>query len=239
MYNLEFTQAHRVMAEYQTKHPNDPLGPVSDAAACLFSEFNRLHILQSEFFTDDSSITSSDKLSPDAAVKAQFDQDLANTERLAAAEKSNREHWANAMFADTLRLGLHADYLALIDKRELAALSEVKQARQLAEQLLSRYPQFYDAYIAVGVENYLLSIKPAPVRWILHMTGAQTDKQNGLKKLGLTAEHGQYLAPYARLLLAVAALRDGDRNKARQLLTWLATQYPHNTLYRQELAKLR
>jgi hypothetical protein len=239
MYNLEFTGAHHAIAAYETKRPNDPLGPVSDAAACLFSEFNRLHILQSEFFTNDSSVTGSEKLSPDPAVKAQFDQDLADTERLAAAEKTHREHWANAMFADTLRLGLHADYLALIEKREFPALAEMKQGRQLAEQLLSQYPQYYDAYIAVGVENYLLSIKPAPVRWLLHMTGAQTDKQNGLEKLRLTAEHGQYLAPYARLLLAVAALRDGDRNKARQLLTWLATQYPHNTLYGQELAKLR
>jgi len=45
MYNLEFTQAHRAIPEYETKHPSDPLDPVSDAAACLFSEFNRLHIL--------------------------------------------------------------------------------------------------------------------------------------------------------------------------------------------------
>ena len=239
MYNLQFTDAHRAIGEYEAKHPTDPLGPVSDAAACLFSEFNRLHILQSEFFTNDESVAGPEKLRPDAAVKAQFEQDLEKTERLAAAEKSNHERWANAMFADTLRLGLHADYLALIEKRELPALVEMKQGRQLAEQLLSQYPHYYDAYIAVGVENYLLSIKPAPVRWVLHMTGAQTDKQNGLEKLRLTAEHGQYLAPYARLLLAVAALRDGNRDKARQLLTWLATHYPHNTLYGQELAKLR
>lgn len=239
MYNLEFTGAHRAIAEYESKRPNDPLGPVSDAAACLFSEFNRLHILQSEFFTNDSSITGSEKLRPDPAVKAQFDRDLAETERLADTEKTNRDHWANAMFADTLRFGLHADYLALIEKREFAALTEMKQGRQLAQQLLSEYPQFYDAYIAVGVENYLLSIKPAPVRWLLHITGAQTDKQNGLEKLRLTAEHGQYLAPYARLLLAVAALRDGDRREARELLKWLATQYPRNALYSQELAKLR
>ncbi len=124
-------------------------------------------------------------------MKARFDQDLADTERLAAAAKSNREHWANAMFADTLRLGLHADYLALIEKREFPALAEMKEGRQLAEQLLSQYLEYYDAYIAVGVENYLLSIKPAPVRWLLHMTGAQTDKQNGLEKLQLTADHGQ------------------------------------------------
>lgn len=238
MYNLDFGRAHAALADYERTHPNDPLGPVSDAAACLFSEFYRLHILQSEFLLDNASITSSEKLTPDPQVKTRFDHDLSETERLAAAEMRVAGERANAMFADTLRLGLHADYLALIEKRDLAALSEIKRARGLAEQLLAQHPKYYDAYIAVGVENYLLSLKPAPIRWILRATGAETDKENGLAKLRLTAEHGEYLAPYARLLLAVAALRDGDRNKARELLSWLAVHYPRNTLYRDELQKL-
>ena len=239
MYNLDFGHAHGALAEYQRTHPDDPLGPVSDAAACLFSEFNRLHILQSEFFLDNSSITHSKELTPDPQVKARFDRDVSKTERLAAAEMNVAGERANAMFANTLRLGLHADYLALIERHDLAALSEMKRARALAEQLLSEHPKYYDAYIAVGVENYLLSLNPAPIRWILRTTGAETDKENGLAKLRLTAENGEYLAPYARLLLAVAALREGNRNKARELLSWLAANYPQNTLYRAELAKLR
>jgi hypothetical protein len=238
MYNLDFGQAHAALSEYERTHPDDPLGPVSDAAACLFSEFQRLHILQSEFFMDDSSVISSKKSRPDVEVQTRFERNLSKTERLAAAEMNVPGERANAMLANTLRLGLDADYLALIQKHDFAALAEMKRARGLAEQLLSEDPKYYDAYIAVGVENYLLSLKPAPIRWILQATGAQTDKQNGLDKLRLTADHGEYLAPYARLLLAVAALRDGKRNEARELLSWLAARYPRNTLYRDELAKL-
>jgi predicted Zn-dependent protease len=40
-------------------------------------------------------------------------------------------------------------------------------------------------------------------------------------------------------MLAVAALRDNDRNRARQLLGGLAQEFPGNPLYRQELAKLQ
>ena len=54
MYNLNFTAAHRAFAEWEKTHPDDPMGPVSDAGAYLFAEFDRLHILQSEFFTDDN-----------------------------------------------------------------------------------------------------------------------------------------------------------------------------------------
>jgi hypothetical protein len=238
MYNLLFDKAHQTFASYESMRPDDPLGPVSDAAACLFSEFDRLHILQSEFFTSDTNFSAGQKRQPDAATKTRFDNDIEKARRLAESEMAKPDERANAMFAETLRLGLRADYLALIERREFAALSEIKKGRELAEQLLSTHPMYYDAYIAVGVENYLLSRKPAPMRWFLRASGSQTDKQTGLQKLRLTAEHGQYLMPYARLLLAVAALRDGDKKNARDLLSWLAERYPRNNLYREELAKL-
>ena len=99
--------------------------------------------------------------------------------------------------------------------------------------------QYYDAYLAVGIENYLLSLKPLPVRWLLQLGGAQTDKPTGMKLLRITAEKGLYLKPYARLLLAVAALRDRDIPQARQRLASLAAEFPNNPLYREELAKLK
>jgi hypothetical protein len=71
------------------------------------------------------------------------------------------------------------------------------------------------------------------------MGGAQTDKQEGIQKLRLTAEKGHYLAPFARLLLAVAALRDKDQHTAHDLLAGLSLQFPQNDLYRKELARLQ
>jgi hypothetical protein len=238
MYNLRFEEAHRALAAYQAAHPRDPLGPVSDAAACLFSEFERLHILESQFLTNDKAVANGAKRSPDPAIRARFEQDLNKTNQLAQAEMRSPVERSNALLATTLRLGLDADYLALIEGRELAALGEMKKARQVAQQLLSTCPDCYDAYIAIGAENYILSLKPTPVRFFLRVAGAETDKQNGLDKLRLTAERGHYLLPYARLLLAVAAMRDADRTLARDLLQWLAAHYPQNGLYRKELARL-
>lgn len=108
----------------------------------------------------------------------------------------------------------------------------------LAEKLLATHPDYSDPWIAVGVENYMLSIKPAPLCWLLRLTGAQTDRALGIEKLRLTAQKGRYLLPFARLLLAVAALRDHDKERARDLLVGLAQEFPNNPLYVQELARL-
>ena len=50
MYNLDFSGAHETFRGYQQAHADDPMGYVSNAAAYLFSEFNRLHILESDLF---------------------------------------------------------------------------------------------------------------------------------------------------------------------------------------------
>jgi hypothetical protein len=236
MYNLQFEQAHQTFRDWQKAHPADPLGPVSDAAAYLFSEFDRLHILQSEFFADDSNFLHMHKLTPDPALKRDFERDLGRAREL---EMTGPAGDPDLMFAQVLTSGLESDYLALIEKRYLPALSETKQARAAAERLLMAQPHYYDAYVAIGVENYLLSLKPAPLRWLLRMGGAETDRQTGIGKLQLTAENGRFLRPFAQLMLAVAALRDKDSGRAREHLTWLVRQFPMNHLFREELAKVK
>ncbi len=239
MYDLQFDAAHKTFGDYQHSHPDDPMGPVSNAAAYLFAEFDRLHVLESELFVNDDAFENRAKVVPDPNVRRLFDQDIARATTLANAALAKDPRNVNALFAKVLVAGLVGDYTALIEKKDLKALSIVKDGRAQAENLLKIDPNCYDAYIAVGVENYLLSLKPAPIRWFLHMTGAQTDKQTGLEKLSLTAANGHYLKPYARMLLAVAALRDKNEAKARELLQDLSSQYPQNRLYAKELAKLK
>jgi hypothetical protein len=239
MYNLAFDDAHRSFKDWERGHPRDAMGPVSDAAAYLYSEFDRLKILQSEFFVDDSAFLHRHTGTPDPVAKRDFEAALNRSGELADAILKQSPDDERALLATVLRFGLHADYTALIEKRYLASVDEVKQARAKADYLLARHPECYDAYLASGFENYMLSLKAAPVRWFLRMEGAQTDKETGLAQLRLTAEKGHYLKPFAELLLAVAALRDKNGPEAKRLLSHLMTQFPGNQLYRDEFKKIK
>jgi hypothetical protein len=232
MYNLEFDQAHQDFSAWERSHPADPLGPVSQAAGYLFGEFARLGILESELFTNDKTFESRAKLAPDPKVRDEFNGAVSRGDQLAdAALKQNPED-TNALFAKILALGLRSDYVALIDKQDFAALRYMKQGRILAQQLLKQKPDDYDAMMAVGVENYLTGIKPAPVRWMLSLGGIDPNKEQGLRELEQTAAHGNLLKPFAKLLLAVAALRDKNNTQGCDLLHQLAVAYPRNALYR-------
>ena len=85
----------------------------------------------------------------------------------------------------------------MIEKKDLAALRYMKEGRILAQQLLKQKPDEYDALLAVGVENYLTGIKPAPVRWMLSLGGIDPDKEQGIRELEQTAAHGNLLKPFA------------------------------------------
>jgi hypothetical protein len=239
MYDLQFDGAHRTFQNYEQAHSEDPLGPTSDAAAYLYSEFEHLGIFQTELFVDDEMFLGRKKPTPDQALREAFTQALAKSDQKADAILSHSPGDRNALLAKVFNWGLEADYLSMVEKRDLAAVGYAKRAGQLADQLLAIAPDCYEAYLATGVENYVLGLRPAPVRWLLRLYGAQTDKNEGVRKVGLTAEKGHYLLPYARLLLAVAALRDNDRNRAKDLLRNLAQEFPDNHLYQRELDRLQ
>jgi hypothetical protein len=232
MYNLDFQKAHQDFSSWEQLHPADPMGPVSQAAGYLFGEFARLDILESQLFTNDKAFDARSKLAPDPKVREQFYAAVDRGDQLADAVLKLHANDSNALFAKVLAMGLRSDYVAMIDKEDLAALSYMKQGRILAQQLLQQKPDAYDALLAVGVENYLTGIKPAPVRWMLRLGGVKPDKEQGIRELQQTAAHGDLLRPFAKLLLAVAALRDNDNAQGCDLLHQLAVEYPRNPLYR-------
>ena len=235
MYNLDFPQATQDFDEWEKLHPLDPMGPVSQAAALLFAEFARLGVLEAKLFVDDNTFESRKPPAADPKVKQQFDQMLSLGDQLAAAALIKDTSDTNARFAKVLSLGLRSDYAALIEDSDWSAFNYTKQGRKDAKILLDQKPDEYDAYIAVGVENYIASLKSAPMRWGIQMLGGQTNRAEGIADLQKTADHGVLLAPFAKLLLAVAAFRDKDNAKGCTLLRELATTYPKNPLYTKEM----
>jgi hypothetical protein len=238
MYDLRFDEAHQIFGEWKQAHAADALGPASDAAAYLFSELARLGVLESELFVQDSRYQSRAKLLPDPQMKANFNREIERADHLADAALQAAPADTNALFAKSLTFGLRADFASLIEKQDLAALRYTKQGRPFADRLTAADPKAYDAYLGLGVENYLLSLKAAPVRALLWLTGSQVDRDKGLEQLRLTAQHGHYLEPFAKLLLAVAALRDSNRALAGDLLSGLHNRFPNNPLYLRELNRL-
>ena len=238
LYDLDFAGAQREFESWEKLNPDDPMGPVSEAAEILFSEFNRLGVLEAQFYESDSVFAARKTYHADPAQRARFEQQLNRAEQMAKSKLARDSRDLDALFAMTLSNGLRSDFAALIEKRNVASLHYTKEATAWSQQLLAADPTFYDAHLASGVSRYIIGSMAAPVRWILRMGGISGDKAGGIAELQTTAAKGHLLAPFARILLAIAYVREKDFARARDLLGGLQRQFPDNTLFGRELARL-
>lgn len=238
LYQLNFPEAHQVFAAFEQEHPDNPMGPACEAAGLLFSEFHRLGVLESQFYENDRAFEARRRLEPDSGVRDRFHAAVELAESRAQARLSQNANDRDALFAMTLASGLKADYAALIEKRNLISLHFTREATRWAKELLTIDPKCYDAHLATGVSQYVIGSIATPFRWLARLGGISGTKADGIQELTLTAQHGRYLAPFARILLAIAYVRENDKSRARQLLVSLREDFPQNPLFAREIDRL-
>jgi hypothetical protein len=240
LYQLKFEQARELFANWEQRHPVQPIGPALEAASALYEEFYRKGVLTSDFFLDDKRLLGGIKDEPDAGLERQFASAAQRAEKLARDRLQNRPNDADALFALTLVDGMRADDFFLIQKRQLDSLHYLREADRNARILLKTAPDLDDAYVALGAANYIIGCLPGYKRAALWFGGVHGDKTLGMQQLARAAasDHAHYLRPYARLMLALAALREKDPDVARQQLQNLTMEFPENHVFATELAKI-
>jgi hypothetical protein len=238
MYNLRFDDALRLSESAKGLASDDPVPWVTQACAILFREFDRMHILRSELFGADDRFIDGPAMAWESQSRKQFESALTGAENVAQQRLKQVKNDPRALFSLSLASGLRADDAALIGKKKFTALSYTKAANGYAERLLAESPDYYDAYISTGMGKYIIGSKAAPVRWMLRLGGFKGDQEQGIKELTLVADHGRYLMPFARILLAFDDLRHKNVIEARKKLEWLHSKFPNNPLFTQEIAKL-
>ena len=238
LYQLKPAEARVQFESWQNSHPGDPLGSAAEAASYLFEECYRQGILTSEFFLDEERFLGKVALKPDPALRAAFFAADKQAQNLARLRLKTNPDDTNALFALTLSEGMEADYASLIDKHQVESLKMIRDADKYAKKLLLVAPEAADAYYTLGAANYIIGSLPGFKRFALGLAGIHGDKRVGIQQLEIAAERGHYLRPFAKILLALAALREKKPEVARTQLKELVAEFPQNPLFTSELDKL-
>jgi predicted Zn-dependent protease len=238
LYNFDFRGAHAILDQHIAAHPSEPLPFAVRSAAYLFYELDRLGILESEFLVDDKRITEKKELKPDPAVRSQLFHAVEDARSRAMAALSATPDDEQALFAMCITMGVVTDYTALVEKRQMRSLSTAKRSNLYARHLLRLDPQFYDAYLTTGLNEYLVGSLPFFVRWFVRFDDVRGSKNQGIQNLRQVAHSGHYLKPFAKIMLAIVYLREKKPRETEKLLIELAREYPQNPLIRKELAKI-
>jgi len=238
LYELRPVEARAEFAAWRASHPEDPLASAAEAASYLFEECYRQNVLTSDYFLDDKRFLGEVPIAVDLAKRDAFFAAKSRSQDMARLRLESYPGDLNALFAMTLSLGMEADYAALIEKHQLQSLGMIGEADTFAKRLLAVDPDAADAYLTLGTANYVIGSLPALKRFFLHFKGIHGDKRVGIEQLTIAARRGRYLRPFAKIMLALAALREKKTALARIQLIELVTEFPRNSLFAKELAKL-
>jgi len=235
LYELKFKEAREQFLAYQKARPDDPLGKVAEAASYLFEQFNDKGVLTSEFFLNDDKFLGG--VEGSAAENRNSNFLKANHEARAVAKKRVKSdpRDAHGLLVLTMTDGMESNYMAMIEKKQLPALSLMRQAESEANSLLAINPDEKDAYVALGMSNYVIGCLPGYKKAFLWFGGVHGDRNRGIQQMQSAAEHGHYLQPFAKILLALAYEREHQSERAHPLLVSLSAQFPSNPIFAQEL----
>ena len=237
LYEQKFREAREAFTSWQSRHPEEPFADVAIAASYLFEELSRQRVLTSDFFLSEKKFLRGIDGKPDPERISRFREALAQARQLARERQKTDPKDGEALFALTLAAGMESNEESILQKRHLDALRRTKEANEYGKRLVAQNPEGTDAYVALGMANYIIgSLGPAS-RFTLWFGGIHGNKKLGMEQLAKTAESGLYLKPFAKIVLALAARREKQDALAQKLLRELTEQYPGNELFASEYAK--
>ena len=125
-------------------------------------------------------------------------------------------------FDEVMAWELGKQVRALAVERDLPVVIDVRRFGQ---------PLFYTALAGTTPDN---------VEWVRKKINvvARFHRSSYGVGLNLAAKNGRFLSPFARVLLAIAYAREQEKPLARDLLVGLKREFPHNPLFKREIARL-
>ncbi|HMK21785.1 MAG TPA: tetratricopeptide repeat protein, partial [Terriglobales bacterium] len=120
----------------------------------------------------------------------------------------------------------------------LPALRESTDGLKLHRSLLELDPGYLDAYLIVGMNNYIVGSLPWYWKVLASLSGRHGDRAEGIRQVKRVTEEGNHAREDARLMLAVLYQREKMYREALAVYEAMARDHPRNYLLPGEIAAL-
>lgn len=245
-YNLDYTTARAKFEEIRKRWPQHPAGDLYVANIVWLEHLYKLRRLQTGLYQNESFYAGFEGSKEDGEkgdeVEAQVDREFRT---LMTAAKNKALNLVNANRTDPYAkyyLGavhsILAAYEASTARKFWSAMRNGSKGIDAHQQVLKLKPDYYDAYLSVGLYDYVIGNLPFPVKALIAMGGVRGNKERGIKQLNSIIEHNADNADDARVMLIGIYQNENKPEEALKILKDFTTRYPNNFLFRLELASV-
>jgi tetratricopeptide (TPR) repeat protein len=237
-YILDYEGALANFNKATQLHPNEPMAWNYVLMATVFRELYHQDLLDTTYYAHDSFLSNKRDIQVPSATRAQIESLMNKVVAMCDARIAANAQDKNAYFARGYAKGMHAAFMTLADHSFAGAARQGLQARNDSEAALKIDPQYADAKMAVGIQQFAVASLPRWVRMIVGIMGVGGNKEQGLNMLRDAAAHGVVTGVESRTALSLFLRHDGRYAEALTVQRGLAEQYPHDYLFQLEVANL-
>lgn len=237
-YVLDFDGSISWFEKVLKAHPQDPMAYGYVLMGTVFRELYNQDLLDTTYYAHDNFLTSKRNVPVVEATRQRIEYLTDTAVRLADEEIKANPMNKDAYFARGYARGMHAVFITLVDHSFVAAARQGYESRGDSEQALKIDPDYADAKMAVGIQQFAVASLPRWVRIIVGIVGVGGNKERGLELLRESAAHGVITSVESRTVLSLFLRHDARYPEALAEQHGLAMDYPHNYLFRLEEANL-
>jgi tetratricopeptide (TPR) repeat protein len=237
-YNLDYEGALSRFEAVLKAHPQNPMAMDYVLTIVIFRELYHQDLLDTTYYAHDNFLTSKREVDVPAATRQRI-EDLVNGVVAICDQriKANGQD-KDAYFERGYAKGLHAAFITLVDHSFSAAARQGLSARNDSEQALKIDPDYADAKMAVGIQQFAVASLPRLLRIMVGIVGVGGNKEKGLEMLRDSAAHGVVTNVDSRTVLSLFLRHDARYQEALAVQHGLAVEFPHDYLFRLEEGNL-
>jgi tetratricopeptide (TPR) repeat protein len=237
-YNIDFDGALGVFRHVAQEHPNDPMAWDYVLITTIFRELYVQDLLDTTYYARDNFLTTKREVDVSPQVRNEIETLTNRVLSMTDAEIRANPNNKDAYFERGYAKGIHAAFITLADHSFAAAARQGYSSRNDSEAALKLDPHYADADMAVGIQQFAVASLPGWVRLIVGIMGVGGNKERGLNLLRESAAHGVVTSVESRTALSLFLRHDGRYPEALAVQRGLAKEYPHDFLFRLEVANL-
>lgn len=232
VYNIDYKTARERFLQMTKIAPDHPAGYVYLANNLWLETLYNSRRLTTSVYTGGSFYAqekTEDKVDPkrDREFNELIKQALAATRARLVKDSKDVE----ALYYNASALGIRAAYGTSVKRSFTRSIGDANDSIQIQRQVIKLDPEYIDAYLSIGLYEYVIDSLPFGWRLLARFAGLKGSKSKGIEHLELVTKRGKYTADDARVVLLGIYSKENKPERALDIISYMVKQYPRNYLF--------
>jgi hypothetical protein len=239
VYNIDYKTARERFLQMTRLAPDHPAGYVYLANNLWLETLYQGRRLTTSLYTG-GSFYSQDKDEDQVDQKRNRDFNDLIRQALAAtrARLVKNPKDVEALYYSASALGIRAAYATSVKRSFTRSIGDANESIKIQRRVIKLDPEYIDAYLSIGLYEYVIDSLPGGLKFLARLAGLKGSKEKGIEHLELVTKQGKLNADDARVVLLGNNSTENQHDRALEILSYMAKQYPRNDLFRVERASM-